>query len=156
RPFDSGAPTSFSRSITVEQGAQVLAPPGSTLALSAASSIFFDGTFSAPGGSISLVSGNNAGAVKQEVFPPGVTPDVRRGWHAQLLVPGYQRTTLEAGLPRRRVFGAGSISVQTPGAVGSVLIDSGALLDASGIQAIADVPSGPDLGGGRYSAVQVD
>jgi hypothetical protein len=87
-----------------------------------------------------------------------LSQDILLGPNARLVVPGYTRTSIESGLKRRGVFSAGQIAISATGARGSsaLLIDPRAVLDASGIESIADVTAGPDSAPGRYVPLLVD
>ena len=141
RPFDNLASVPFSRSVTVESGAQLLGPPGSRFSFNSVNALSFDGIVSAPGGVITL-TGSTAGSI-QGSYPAGKAPDIRLGPDARLLASGYTWTVLASGVQRRTVESGGSIVLSTDRAV---VIDPSAVLDVSGRRATADVALPPGSG----------
>jgi hypothetical protein len=146
-PHSATDPMPGSASVSVETGATIVMDPGSTVRLSSAATAFVDGTISAPGGVIE-VSAADLGLGH-------VTPSVRLGAHAQLLAPGWIRSTPDGALVRRSVEAGGSISLVS---AGTVLVDRDAVLDVSGVPGVADLPSAAGGGaqGARYEAHDVD
>jgi filamentous hemagglutinin family protein len=127
--------------LVVENGAAIRLSPGSALTLSAAGTLFVDGTLEALGGSISLVGndkrqGNSGSAL-------GVAR-VELGANARVLASGYVDVSVDRELVRREVMRGGVITVAVPQQDwNEVVIAAGAVLDASGITAEGDLDTVP-------------
>ncbi len=152
------ASTSSTPMLTVESGASIVMPPGSTLELKSTGTISVDGSIEVPGGTIALTGVNKVGETllnKSEVI---------LGPNAKLLAPGYVKSTLDGAWVRHSVepggkivFSASSDAVPDD-ALTSVSIDAGTEIDVSGIRKIADLTSAAasPQGGARYEARLVD
>ena len=124
--------------VVVDSGAQIRMAPRSTLRLISMSSIFVDGTLSAPGGLIDVRLG---------LAPQGVRA-VRLGENARLLAPGYLKTILQnQGLfTQRSIEAAGQVRIGSfnvvgtqANAIGYLMTDPGSVIDVSGLQGPADL-----------------
>lgn len=131
----------YSEDLAVEQGARIQMEPGSTVELQSANGLRVDGAISALGGTLSLELGKSPS--KQ------VGGQIELGARAELVAHGYLEETLDGAQVRRSVESGGTISIT--GLSSSVIrpdviIDSGAVLDVSGFDGIADLAcsgSGP-------------
>ena len=135
--------------LDVQQGASITSDPGARIDLNGLGGIYVDGLLQAPGGSIAL-----------QVPTPSVSPD-----------PGYL-PTLRIELGPQAVLNAGGTFVPTPNAQelalgsvlpgggisllaqrGSVVADSGSMIDVAGTSAPLDVATG--LSGSSYTRYTV-
>ena len=141
---------SVSPEVAVESGVSIRMAPGSTVALVSTDSVRVAGEISAPGGKVSLLASGVGGS-------RGVA--IRGG--GEILVPGYLSGAVDsAGRLVRGVQPGGSIVIgrDTGGVQGarSVTVESGAVLDASGVAGVIDLPildDGPS--GSRYRSLAV-
>jgi filamentous hemagglutinin len=137
----------YSEDLAVEGKARIQMEDGSTVKLLSANRLRVDGTISTLGGTISLALGESPS--------DQVGGQIELGAGAELVAHGYLKETPDGAQVRRSVESGGTISITglTSKVIRpDVLIDSGAKLDVSGYNGIADLArsgSGP-RGHSRY------
>jgi filamentous hemagglutinin len=150
---DFGAtPGAGAMDLVVEAGARLQLDTGSSVALSATGTLYVDGVIQASAGSISLTGvdpflGKSVGLTR--IGPASV----RLGPEARLLAPGATQVAERGPLEVRSVLPGGKIAL----AGNEVLIDQAAVLDASGVAGVADLPAAQGSGArGGLVPVAVD
>ncbi len=119
--------------LSMAEGAKLVAVAGSTVSLSAVDALRVDGSISAPGGNVSLtLSAPAVGAAAN-----GSTPDLALGSKANISVAGsFVQTPTVDGLVQGNVIGAGTITIAASQA--GVVLARGSVLDLRGASQVLE------------------
>lgn len=140
-PYYQGISTPIAQYLTIDSGASIQTDPGATVSLESTTSIFIDGSISAPAGSIS------AAIIQPLNDDPGykASQGIWLGSESQLLATGVTVPQLSAyNLNIPDVQAGGSVSLNT--VRGYIVAEAGSLINVSGISS-----QGVDSAGGSIS-----
>jgi filamentous hemagglutinin family protein len=141
-----------SPAVELPAGAAIRMDPGSAVTLRSTDAVIVEGEIESRGGVVSLLTSGQNGV-----------RGVALGSDARILVPGYAKSTIEAGTVVRSIAKGGSVVIagsDGEGPAKKVSMAAGSVVDASGVSGPADLPttdgSPADAGRHRQVAVQGD